>query len=104
MMAFGFALAGNAQSAAGAKTLEKIKGNDDKKIVIQKTEKKAEFKRNGKTVVLKKDGTPDRRYKANKVLKKDGTPDKRYKMNKDLGVKRTNSKEAKKTLKKIEGK
>ena len=31
---------------------------------------------------LKKDGMPDRRYKANKKLKKDGTPDKRYKENK----------------------
>jgi len=37
---------------------------------------------------LKKDGTPDKRYKANKQpeptqhLKKDGTPDKRYKENK----------------------
>ena len=31
---------------------------------------------------LKKDGTPDKRYKANKHLKKDGTPDKRYKGNK----------------------
>jgi hypothetical protein len=32
---------------------------------------------------LKKDGTPDKRFKENKkpevVLKKDGTPDKRYK-------------------------
>ncbi len=35
---------------------------------------------------LKKDGTPDKRYKENKTpkgpLKKDGTPDKRYKANK----------------------
>ena len=30
-------------------------------------------------VMLKKDGTPDKRYKANQHLKKDGTPDKRYK-------------------------
>lgn len=30
---------------------------------------------------LKKDGTPDKRYKENKKLKKDGTPDKRYKEN-----------------------
>lgn len=34
----------------------------------------------------KKDGTADKRYKANKTpkgpLKKDGTPDKRYKANK----------------------
>jgi hypothetical protein len=28
---------------------------------------------------LKKDGTPDKRYKSNQHLKKDGTPDKRYK-------------------------
>ncbi|GEN74920.1 hypothetical protein CHA01nite_06600 [Chryseobacterium hagamense] len=31
---------------------------------------------------MKKDGTPDKRYKVNKNLKKDGTPDKRYKANK----------------------
>jgi hypothetical protein len=36
---------------------------------------------------LKKDGTPDKRFKANQTapagpLKKDGTPDKRYKANK----------------------
>lgn len=30
-------------------------------------------------VKMKKDGTPDKRYKANQHLKKDGTPDKRYK-------------------------
>ena len=33
-------------------------------------------------VAIKKDGTPDKRYKASKKLKKDGTPDKRYKANK----------------------
>ena len=33
-------------------------------------------------VKMKKDGTPDKRYKAAKTLKKDGTPDKRYKANK----------------------
>lgn len=31
---------------------------------------------------LKKDGTPDRRFKENKKLKKDGSPDMRYKENK----------------------
>ena len=31
---------------------------------------------------LKKDGTADKRYAANKNLKKDGTPDMRYKKNK----------------------
>lgn len=30
-------------------------------------------------IKTKKDGTPDKRYTANKQLKKDGTPDKRYK-------------------------
>lgn len=34
------------------------------------------------TVRTKKDGTPDRRYKANQHLKKDGTPDRRYKASK----------------------
>ncbi|HRG58851.1 MAG TPA: hypothetical protein PK323_07805 [Bacteroidia bacterium] len=38
--------------------------------------------------VLKKDGTPDRRYKENQKLKKDGTPDKRYKENKEAGAKK----------------
>jgi len=33
---------------------------------------------------LKKDGTPDRRFKENKNLKADGTPDKRIKGNKNL--------------------
>ncbi|MFT4202965.1 MAG: hypothetical protein QM610_03545 [Chitinophagaceae bacterium] len=45
---------------------------------------------------VKKDGTPDKRYKENKKaaadsvkhLKKDGTPDKRYKENKKSTVKK----------------
>ena len=38
---------------------------------------------------LKKDGTPDKRYKANKQkLKKDGTPDMRYKENKPVEKKK----------------
>lgn len=53
----------------------------------KKTEKAAkELKKSDTKVVLKKDGTPDKRYKNNKQtkvnLKKDGTPDKRYKENK----------------------
>ncbi len=31
---------------------------------------------------LKADGTPDKRFKANKALKKDGTPDMRFAKNK----------------------
>ena len=36
--------------------------------------------------MMKKDGTPDKRYSANKKMKKDGTPDKRYSSNKDKKV------------------
>ncbi len=49
------------------------------------TEKKAKPAQDTTTVVLKKDGTPDKRYKqtpATTHTKKDGTPDKRYKENK----------------------
>ena len=56
----------------------------------QKTEKKATKSveaeaakvANTPDVKMKKDGTPDKRYKAAKTLKKDGTPDKRFKANK----------------------
>ncbi len=53
----------------------------------KKTEKTSkELKKTEAKVVLKKDGTPDKRYKNNTTskvhLKKDGTPDKRYKQNK----------------------
>ena len=51
--------------------------------------KPATVKKPGSDKLVKKDGTPDMRYKANKdsvktakVLKKDGTPDKRFKANK----------------------
>lgn len=47
-----------------------------------KTVKAPEAKTAKPAVKLKKDGTPDKRYKENQKLKKDGTPDKRYKENK----------------------
>jgi hypothetical protein len=47
------------------------------------TKAKTEATKTDAKVPLKKDGTPDKRFKENKkpevVLKKDGTPDKRYK-------------------------
>ena len=57
---------------------------DSKKVVkeVKKEVKKVgDTKTKTTTVVLKKDGTPDKRYKETKkvILKKDGTPDKRYK-------------------------
>lgn len=47
-----------------------------------KTTKSTEVRPVKSPAKLKKDGTPDKRYKENKNLKKDGTPDKRYKANK----------------------
>ena len=52
--------------------------------------KKSEKKEVKKAPLVKKDGTPDKRFKENKAakpapagpLKKDGTPDKRFKANK----------------------
>ena len=57
---------------------------------IQKKETAASVSSTAASTALNKDGTPDKRYKANKAtaasaagpLKKDGTPDKRYKANK----------------------
>jgi hypothetical protein len=49
------------------------------------TEKKAKAVKDSAGVVMKKDGTPDKRYKQQPAVthtKKDGTPDKRYKQNK----------------------
>jgi len=47
-----------------------------------KTVKAPEAKTAKPAAKMKKDGTPDKRYKENQKLKKDGTPDKRYKENK----------------------
>lgn len=53
-----------------------------------KSEGKADAKKENAAPAakMKKDGTPDKRFKENKKLKKDGTPDKRYKENKDKGT------------------
>jgi len=63
-----------------------VAAQDGAKKDAKKAETSKAVKKDTKTdskVVLKKDGTPDKRYKENKdskvVLKKDGTPDKRYK-------------------------
>lgn len=65
----------------------------DKKEANKKAETKKEATSSSNDQKLKKDGTPDMRYKENKEskeaakpsgpLKKDGTPDKRYKENKE---------------------
>jgi hypothetical protein len=52
----------------------------------KKEKAKTEQKADSTGTRVKKDGTPDKRFKANKDTagpkKKDGTPDKRYKANK----------------------
>ena len=60
-----------------------------KKEVAKKETKKAPAKEVTATGPVKKDGTPDMRYKKNQAAadttkhkKKDGTPDKRFKENK----------------------
>jgi len=52
------------------------------KPATAKTKAAADTTKAKKDIVLKKDGTPDKRYKNNAHVKKDGTPDKRYKENK----------------------
>jgi hypothetical protein len=62
-----------------------IKTVSTKKTTTE-TKTAAANKANNGAVVLKKDGTPDKRYSSSKTaagpVKKDGTPDKRYKENK----------------------
>lgn len=64
---------GEEQKAVIAKTKEAPAAKPEAKIVKKETKT---------TGPVKKNGTPDKRYTANKQLKKDGTPDKRYKQNK----------------------
>ena len=76
----GFTVSTTAQQAP--KKADKAK--TEAKTDIKKTEaKKEEAKKPDAGTHLKKDGTPDKRFKENKeakpVLKKDGTPDKLYK-------------------------
>lgn len=51
----------------------------EKKTTVNSKDEKTVTKEG---VVLKKDGTPDKRYKQKVHVKKDGTPDRRYKENK----------------------
>lgn len=65
-----------------AKPIAKTKSTVQTKKTEKSVEAKAAKVANTPDVKMKKDGTPDKRYKAAKTLKKDGTPDKRYKANK----------------------
>lgn len=74
ILGLGFA---TAQQTVPAKTA--VKSTTTKTV---KPIKAAETNTSKSATKLKKDGTPDKRYKENQKLKKDGTPDKRYKVNK----------------------
>ena len=74
-----------------------VSNAQDKKAATPKstTSKKAAPAAKPAAGPLKKDGTPDMRYKENKEaakpagpLKKDGTPDKRFKANKEAAKKK----------------
>lgn len=75
----------NAQQVTPAKTAATVapaKASEmqtAKKVVAVKSTVATKPAATNSAVKLKKDGTPDKRYKANQHLKKDGTPDKRFK-------------------------
>lgn len=79
LLTFGIGMA-TAQATPAATATKKQVTKTEKKA--KTVEAKAAKVANTPDVKMKKDGTPDKRYKANKTLKKDGTPDKRYKANK----------------------
>ncbi|MFZ4058137.1 MAG: hypothetical protein ACOYKE_08345 [Ferruginibacter sp.] len=94
MYSIGFAQkVDNKKSATPAAKVKLVEATDVEKkkqeAELTAAKKKNVVKTDAKTGVktlaagpVKKDGTPDKRYKSNKKLKKDGTPDKRYSENK----------------------
>lgn len=70
------------QKSTNAVPAKSVQMQPVKKSVEAKPLSAAKSPASNSAVKLKKDGTPDKRYKANQKLKKDGTPDKRYKENK----------------------
>jgi len=81
LLTFGLGMA-TAQTTPAAATATKKQAQKTEKKATKSVEAQAAKVANTPDVKLKKDGTPDKRYKAAKTLKKDGTPDKRYKVNK----------------------
>ena len=81
-LGLGFASAQQVTPAKSAITPPQVKMQTAKPVATKTTVAKPAAVKPAKTntsVVMKKDGTPDKRYKANQHLKKDGTVDKRYK-------------------------
>ncbi len=71
----------SAQQVAPASSSQQAPPAKTRKAVVTKETKTAPAAVENYGMKMKKDGTPDKRYKANQHLKKDGTPDKRYKGN-----------------------
>ena len=71
----------SAQQVAPASSSQQAPHAKTRKAVVTKETKTAPAAVENYGMKMKKDGTPDKRYKANQHLKKDGTPDKRYKGN-----------------------
>lgn len=89
MIGFGTATAQQTHPTTTKQTTKVVKVETHKKpmpATAQKGKKVQTVSANSNVahtaVKTKKDGTPDRRYKANQHLKKDGTPDRRYKASK----------------------
>ena len=76
-LAFGLIFA-SAQTTTPATPKKAV---ETKKAVVKKVTKEKTAAATASGVKLKKDGTPDKRYKTAQHLKKDGTPDKRFKEN-----------------------
>ncbi|SFI24893.1 hypothetical protein [Halpernia frigidisoli] len=70
-----------AQQTAPSSTskMQKMKPKTGAKMVKPEKKMMAAKPAISSGVKMKKDGTPDKRYKTSQHLKKDGTPDKRYK-------------------------
>lgn len=81
VLGLGLATAQQAQPAKAAK-VDNHKKEMPAKAQNDKKEKTVSTNSANSGVKMKADGTPDKRYKANKHLKADGTPDKRYKEHK----------------------
>ncbi len=87
------------QQQPGTQTDKKAPGVRPKPIPAEEAKPAAQTKpANGQSATrpqddkkMKKDGTPDKRFKENKHVKKDGTPDKRFKENKAKDKKATPS-------------
>lgn len=80
VLAFGFAIAQQETPARATKMPPaKVQKIETAKKEAATKPAMAMKPANSSAVKMKKDGTPDRRYKENQHLKKDGTPDKRYK-------------------------